>query len=159
MTNMERFEAARNYWSEIFEPQTKAERHLATLIAFQDLLMQRSMTEALSAPETSKAMSGERRQNALIVSIERLVHVLTTVQHRRMGITAPPTQPAKVIEMPKRTPKAKAITRAVEASDPALTELEPDQMPDIFPLQPSRADGPRPWVPRYKLNIRNKPAA
>jgi hypothetical protein len=140
MTNMEKFEQARTYWAEAFQPQTKVERHLITLIAFQDLLVQRSMTQALSSPDDRKAASGERRQNALIESIDRLVNIAATVQSRR---PLPPEPPSKVVEMPKRR------------------TLDPDPMPGLDAFGPSRAtsDATRKRGTKFALDLHDRTAA
>ena len=153
MSNMERFEASRAYWSEVFDPQTKVERHLMTLIAFQDLLMQRSMTAALSATEPRQAVNSERRQNDLIVSIDRLVQVVTTVQRRRVEATLPPDESlakaaaSNVIEMPKRRSSA------------SRPHLEPNQVPALHPFGPSRATEPRKRGARFALKLDDPSAA
>jgi len=149
---MERFEASRAYWSEAFDPQTKVERHLMTLIAFQDLLMQRSMTAALSATEPRQAVNSERRQNDLIVSIDRLVQVVTTVQRRRIEATLPPANPSakaasNVIEMPKRRSSA------------SRPHLEPNQVPALHPFGPPRTAEPRKRGARFALNLDDPSAA
>lgn len=144
MTNMERFEQSKNYWSAAFDPQTAVERRLVTLIAFEDLLFERSMIEALSSADSKKAMSGERRQNGLAVSIDRLVQIMTTVQRRRLDASLPPTPPSNVIEMPKRSARTSAR---------AVAHLEPASVPSLHPFGSARAAEPRKRSLRTTLNF------
>jgi hypothetical protein len=152
MTNMERFELSKQYWSDAFNPQSRVEGRLMTLIAFQDLLFERSMTVALSSPDPRKAASAERRQNDLILSIERLVQITATLQHRRLEASVPPTLPTNVIEMPKRT-------NAPAGRPTPVAQLDVDAAPSLHPFGSARSVEPRKRSARTALDLRNAPAA
>lgn len=83
MDNMEKFKLVQKYWSESLGPMSKLERRLVTFIAFQDLLVERSMTEALSSPVSRKAKAAEVRHGGVVETLERLLGIMNTIQQRK----------------------------------------------------------------------------